>query len=218
MRRDRNRQLPRSIFTPFPRRSLDPLRTCVLPLGQAKIGRLYQRVNAPTVDARMICILEISLVRPVEMGQPLKSMQYYFDLDWLPDPSTAAQFVTGLLYRTEKWLNALRLEKHEERVARQRATLPPGETALTLVALEEMCSHHGLARVQGDDFATFFLEWFISDTPPVAFEQGQWLHGYREHQADCDEDFLPLSPGPEVQPVTSIWPAPPSPEQPTSPS
>lgn len=163
----------------------------------------------------MICILEISLIRPAEMGQPLKAMQHYFDLEWLPEPATAGRFLTGLLYRTENWLNELRLEKHEERVARQRATLPPAETSLSLVTVEEMCSHHGLVRVQGDDFATFFLEWFITDTQPGAFEQGQWLHAYRDHQAMCDENFLPLSPGPQAQPVTSVWPPPPSSEQPS---
>lgn len=159
----------------------------------------------------MICILEISLIRPTEMGQPLKALQHYFELDWLPEPSTAGYFLTGLLYRTEDWLNEVRLEKHQELMARQRATLPPGETSLTLVAVEEMCSHHGVVRVRGDDFATFFLEWFITDTRPAAFEQGQWLHAYREHTAECRESFLPLASEPPAPAVASAWPAPPSP-------
>lgn len=157
----------------------------------------------------MLCILEISLIRPAEMSQPLKALQSCFEIDWLPDRTTANRFLAGLLYRTEDWLNEVRLEKHQERAARGRATLPPGETTLTLVAVEQMCRHHGLARVQGDDFATFFLEWFITDEKPVTFEQGQWLHPYREHQARCEQDFLPLPVEPDPSPVSSSWPFPP---------
>lgn len=157
----------------------------------------------------MICILEISLVRREEMSLPLKALQHYFEFDERLEPTMAGRFVDGLLFRTERWLNEMRLEKHEERVAQNRATLPPAETSLTLVAVESMCSHHGLARVHGDNFATFFLEWFIADIQPEAFEMGQWLNAYRQHQTSCREDYLPLPAEPAAKPISSTWPAPP---------
>lgn len=164
----------------------------------------------------MLCILEISLIRPAAMSQPLKALQHYFEIEWLPDKATAGRFLAGILYRTEDWLNDVRLEKHEERMARGRATLPPGETSLTLVEVEQMCSHHGLVRIQGDDFATFFLEWLIIDGGSASFEQGRWLRDYAEHRADCAQSFLPLPVEPESSHVPSLWPAPPLAEQPYS--
>jgi hypothetical protein len=157
--------------------------------------------------------MEISLVRPAEMSQPQKALQHRFEVEAVPDKTTAGRFVAGLLYRTEKWLNEVRVEKHEERVAQRRATLPPDQTSLSLVEVEEMCKHHGLARLQGDDFATFYLEWFITDSPPAEFEQGQWLQAYQNHQLDCEQSLLPLPA--EVAPprISSSWPVPPS-EQP----
>lgn len=161
----------------------------------------------------MICILEVSLIRPATMSQPLKALQHHFEAEWLPDQTSAGRFVAGILHRAEKWLNEMRLEKHEELLARGRATLPPGEINLTLVEVEKMCSHHGLVRVKGDDFATFFLEWLIADESPITFELGRWLRDYEEHQAECRQSFLPLPPEPESSPLPSPWPAPPASKQ-----
>ena len=165
----------------------------------------------------MICILEISLIRPVEMSLPLKALQHYFEFDERLEPANAPRFLAGLLFRVENWLNTLRLEKHAERVAQNRATLPPEETSLTLVAVEKMCSHHGLARVHGDDFATFYLEWFIADILPEAFELGHWLNDYRHHQVTCRQSYLPLPVKPRPESLSSSWP-PPTPDIPLSPS
>ena len=165
----------------------------------------------------MICILEVSLIRPATMSQPSKALQHCFELQWLPDKTTAGRFLAGLLYRTENWLNEVRLEKHEELMARGRATLPPAETSLTLIEVEKMCSHHGLARIKGDDFATFYLEWLLVDEGPATFELGRWLRDYEEHQSGCAQSLLPLPPEPETTPVPAPWPAPLLVEQPYTP-